>query len=416
MSYIVNLLKKEYLDKIHTTKDLIYKTKEIDVHDIAKSYEKKAESGDFFKMGYLTYNGMPMYVNKTFYSKEMATLVGLYKLTTTIMNMNNISNNWAITEVQNSLWIEGVKSSKKKIKQVIKDGNQKDPDFSTKIIINYNSSLEFIMTTNNINEKNLYTLYSLMSKDIDMGDEELDGFPYRKEDVEIGTPEVKGVSPESIKTHMDNLFEFVNSAIEVDSGNHTKEVVAFIAHYMFEIIHPYYDMNGRMGRLFSLWIARRVGLLDKLLFWSESINNHKHVLYYKSFQESSINDFKNDPTYFIGSMLTTIVANNLEFAISNMIESSIEKTYNIGITKFEKDIIKSLLSKDIDKTYVTASFILGVNEINPSQVSRALKKLVALDILIEVNTKPKKYSINWTEKIKEKIVELMIDKDMRVEF
>ena len=43
MNNILDPLKKEYLSKIKTTKDLIYKDKIIDPHDIKGSYLQKAE-------------------------------------------------------------------------------------------------------------------------------------------------------------------------------------------------------------------------------------------------------------------------------------------------------------------------------------------------------------------------------------
>ena len=183
-----------------------------------------------------------------------------------------------------------------------------------------------------------------------------------------------------------------------------------MAHYVFEIIHPYYDMNGRMGRLLTLWIANKMGSTKNLMFLSQSINKFKKDLYYKAFEQSSINGFKNDVTYFIGSMLTAIIANNITIAVAKKIEWDIEEKHKEGISKFENEIIKSLLSKNIDTTYPTRSFILGVDEINPSQVSKSLQKLVRLGVIIEVNTKPKKYSINWNNYTKD-LINALIDKD-----
>ena len=105
-------------------------------------------------------------------------------------------------------------SSKKKIKQIVKEGVKKDPDHSSKIIKNYHEAIRFIMTTENINETNVHTLYSLLSKDIDMGENRLDGYPYRNDPVEIGSPEVSGINSSLIKKHMDEMFLLINEKID----------------------------------------------------------------------------------------------------------------------------------------------------------------------------------------------------------
>lgn len=49
MSYIANILKEKYLNKIKTTKDLVYKDKVVDVHNLKTSYEKLAEKSALYK-------------------------------------------------------------------------------------------------------------------------------------------------------------------------------------------------------------------------------------------------------------------------------------------------------------------------------------------------------------------------------
>jgi Fic family protein len=57
-----------------------------------------------------------------------------------------------------------------------------------------------------------------------------------------------------------------------------------IAHYQFESIHPFYDGNGRTGRILNLLILQREGLLEMpVLYLSRYITTTK-ASYYRLFQ------------------------------------------------------------------------------------------------------------------------------------
>lgn len=74
-----------------------------------------------------------------------------------------------------------------------------------------------------------------------------------------------------------NLLEFVN-----DDGKYPIDplIKMAIAHYQFEVIHPFRDGNGRVGRIFNINILTQKGLLDlPILFLSRYIIDHKNDYY-----------------------------------------------------------------------------------------------------------------------------------------
>ena len=87
---------------------------------------------------------------------------------------------------------------------------------------------------------------------------------------------------ETIKDLMMNLERFIND----DSLSDFDPIVKMaIIHYQFESIHPFYDGNGRTGRIINVLYLVMKGLLDlPVLYLSRYIIKHK-VNYYKLLQE-----------------------------------------------------------------------------------------------------------------------------------
>lgn len=86
-------------------------------------------------------------------------------------------------------------------------------------------------------------------------------------------PRGKGIIEQKLK----NLLDFVNDDIKFPIDPLIKMA---IAHYQFEVIHPFRDGNGRAGRVFNINILTQKGLLDlPILFLSRYIIDHKNDYY-----------------------------------------------------------------------------------------------------------------------------------------
>jgi len=76
---------------------------------------------------------------------------------------------------------------------------------------------------------------------------------------------------------MANLERFVNADEETDLDPLVKMAVI---HHQFETIHPFYDGNGRTGRILNVLYLVKVGLLDSpVLYLSRYINQNKADYY-----------------------------------------------------------------------------------------------------------------------------------------
>ena len=88
--------------------------------------------------------------------------------------------------------------------------------------------------------------------------------------------------PDEINRLMANLEQFINDDNLCDWDPLTRMAVI---HHQFESIHPFYDGNGRTGRIINILYLVKQGLLDTpILYLSRYINSNK-AAYYRLLQE-----------------------------------------------------------------------------------------------------------------------------------
>ncbi len=90
---------------------------------------------------------------------------------------------------------------------------------------------------------------------------------------------------DSIVDYLGNLEQFINEKSEIDDL-----VKMAIIHYQFEAIHPFYDGNGRTGRIINvLYLVMNSLINSPYLYMSKYINkNRSH--YYKLLNEVTLNN------------------------------------------------------------------------------------------------------------------------------
>ena len=104
-----------------------------------------------------------------------------------------------------------------------------------------------------------------------------DGQIFRKDMTEVysstGKSIHKGKYPESeIITYMEKALKFLND----DDIQPLYRICLF--HYMIEFIHPFYDGNGRTGRMINILYLTLAKILDiPILYLSKYINQKSYV-------------------------------------------------------------------------------------------------------------------------------------------
>lgn len=93
--------------------------------------------------------------------------------------------------------------------------------------------------------------------------------------------------PAAIESLMSNLERYINEP-GLDLSDPLVKMA--VIHFQFESIHPFYDGNGRTGRILSVLFLAKQGILDlPILYLSKYIIRHKHE-YYRLLQDVRDND------------------------------------------------------------------------------------------------------------------------------
>ncbi len=175
---------------------------------------------------------------------------------------------------------------------------------------------------------------------------------YRNSDVGIFTENGQvvhmGARPEFVPKLMSELFSNFNKSIL------SPVIKACLFHYELELIHPFEDGNGRMGRLWQNLILSKYSTVFEFLT-IETLIYENQQRYYNKLQES---DYEGDACIFVIFMLGLINKTLSEFTHSRIIElNPVELVcYNKLILFIESNnkITTSEFSQLIDKAPATA--------------------------------------------------------------
>ena len=231
-----------------------------------------------------------------------------------LRNFNEVTIGMLCSELDGTLKIEGVNTTRRQIEEIIK--KEKIENKNDKIIYNMYLGFKFILNNPEFNKDNLKKLYDILSDGCLDEEDKISNY-YRNDKVFIG--DYIGCPIDKIDSCMNSLFDYVNKQIEEKS--YMKILVPFIVHYYILYIHPYFDYNGRTARMVQLWLLIKNGFFD--LYLSEAINDNKND-YYKALEDTR--NSNNDLTYFVTYLFNLcnkyiVLHKNLEI-IKNKIESS----------------------------------------------------------------------------------------------
>jgi Fic family protein len=195
------------------------------------------------------------------------------------------------------------------------------------------------------------------------------------------TGEIVYVLPQdynSIVALMNNLELFINddTLMEVDPL-----IKMAIIHHQFESIHPFYDGNGRTGRIINILYLVQKGLLHlPVLYLSRYIINSKSE-YYRLLQEVRItNSWENWIIFMLDGIEKT--ASETIVLVNNI--KTLMQEYKLLIrSKYVKMYSQDLLNNLFKYPYTKIEFIQSDLHVSRNTAIRYLEELVKAGILIK---------------------------------
>ncbi len=188
---------------------------------------------------------------------------------------------------------------------------------------------------------------------------------------------------------LNNLFEYINDDSLEDYDPLVKMA---LIHFQFESIHPFYDGNGRSGRILNMLYLVLKDLLElPILYLSSYIIKHKND-YYRFLQEVRTKQNYNEWILYMLDAVE-VTANNTCKLIEN-IEKLMKKTkakLQVELPKiYSKDLVEVLFLHP----YTKIEFLVDRMKLHRHTASKYLKEIEKIGILKEVKIGRNRYFIN----------------------
>lgn len=184
--------------------------------------------------------------------------------------------------------------------------------------------------------------------------------------------------PEIIISLMNNLETFLNDDSTMDADPLVKMA---IIHHQFESIHPFYDGNGRTGRIINiLYLVQRKLLYLPVLYMSRYIIKHKNDYYQLLQGVRSTGEWEEWILFMLDGVEKTAKETVL---LINAIKKQMQEYKHLIREKYPKMYSQDLLNNIFKYPYTKIEFIQKDLQVSRNTAIRYLEELVEEKILIK---------------------------------
>lgn len=319
-------------------------------------------------------------------NRELAKLTGYCSL---LPNDSILLSSLILKEATASSEIENIITTQDELYKALITKNEVT-DSQTKEVLNYRSALW--LGYHEIEEINILTVNTILKiqAELERNDAGIRKVPGTSL-VNDRTGEVIYTPPSDeriILSLLSNLEKFINTDDEIDPL-----IKMAIIHYQFESIHPFYDGNGRTGRIINvLYLVLKDLISTPILYLSSFIIKNKND-YYRLLQKvRDDNDWESWILYILKAVeYTSIETLNIIKSIINLLETTTQSCKKkLPSTIYSKELIEIIFKQPYSK--IANLVEAGIAERRTA--SKYLKALEEIDILESMKVGKEKIYIN----------------------
>lgn len=199
---------------------------------------------------------------------------------------------------------------------------------------------------------------------------------------------------QTVKKHMENLESFINDS---DLSALDPLIKLAIIHHQFESIHPFYDGNGRTGRIINVLYLVQTGLLDLPILYLSRYITHNKRQYYTLLQavRNKQGDNRQEWENWILFMLRAIESTARETLLLVQKISALMAKYKERLRPlFGKQYKHELLNNLFFHPYTRVDFIAKEMQVHRLTATKYLDKMVEEGILEKHRLGRSNYYIN----------------------
>lgn len=186
-------------------------------------------------------------------------------------------------------------------------------------------------------------------------------------------------TPPQLETEIRNLLKNLEDYINDFDDEIDPLIKIALIHYQFESIHPFYDGNGRTGRILNILYLVLNNLLDSpILYLSNYINKNKND-YYRLFTEFREKNNYEDWIIYILKGIEETSKNTIE--LIKQIQKEMEIYKEEFLSKLPKIYSDELLDSLFFEVYTRINYIENRCGITRQTASSYLNKLVEAGLL-----------------------------------
>ncbi len=192
------------------------------------------------------------------------------------------------------------------------------------------------------------------------------------------TGEIVYTPPQEKKEILELLSDFLNH-FNLKTENFPPLINLAILHYQFESIHPFYDGNGRTGRILNILYLIINNLLDIPILYLSSYINENKVDYYRLLNQVNKSDEWEEYILYILKAIEITSNKTIHKIVS--INNLLSETIEIVQTKEPKIYRKELIELLFEQPYSKIEYVVQKLNVERKAASRYLNSLVKIGIL-----------------------------------